>query len=696
MSGDDAEKASPDAPPPPPPPPPHQNSILSKPSDLYKAQKEKLKSKSQPAGGFDETPLPDAPPGYTVKITFIRAFDLPIADLHVNSSDPFVHATLTAAVPQRHKEDPRLTHRTKTCRKTTEPEWNEDWIVANVPASGFVLKCRLYDEDWPDHDDRLGNVTIKIPSLDENWDGFGPEGRIFQVKKRSGSKRAYFVKSISAAFCKNVRLTPRLQIGMEVLGKSDPPHAQMYTVGPTRWVKHFSPMIGRLTGVKVNKDENNDASSIRSDNRKSKKFDFQATQIQLAGPVPPELYHRYVEFRPMIGRMFSSKGVRGTILNTMLHKQHRRIYNYDSHTEVGYFEPCSEEASLQFLRMAHFDEGGRVFTYVITLDGLMRFTETGKEFGIDLLSKHSMHSDVATYVACSGEFFIRRLAHKRHHHQHHQHHRHHHHHHQHSFSSASSASTPTHPPNSPLPNGPPDSPPPRDPKFYQLTIDNDSGTYRPDKSILPLLQEFLEKNFPGLEVRAMRCDDDELKEMKKAQLEIKKKEGPKVKMVLNRSPTGSSFSSDDESRLVDLEADEQGVGVKSKKEGVFDLVQNPAEWREYVRSLRKGKRKGKGKGKGVGNSVAGDGVVGGGEGKGKENEVDGNALGSDDAVEEEKKKGKAGESGEDVKDESVKDGEKMNGNAVSGGSGEDVKDESGKDGEKINGNAVSGGSGSKA
>ena len=59
--------------------------------------------------------------------------------------------------------------------------------------------------------------------------------------------------------------------------------------------------------------------------------------------------------------------------------------------------------------MVHYDEGGRIFTYVLTLDGLLRFTETGKEFGIDLLSKHTMHSDVNIYIACSGEFFVRRL-----------------------------------------------------------------------------------------------------------------------------------------------------------------------------------------------------------------------------------------------------------------------------------------------
>ncbi|GJC99023.1 C2 domain-containing protein [Colletotrichum higginsianum] len=131
--------------------------------------------------------------------------------------------------------------------------------------------------------------------------------------------------------------------------------------------------------------------------------------MQLSGPVPPELYHRYVEFRPMIGLMFAKSGLRGRILNKALHKQHSRVYNFDSSTQYGVFKARSEEAALQFLKLVHFDEGGRIFTYVLTLDGVFRFTETGKEFSIDMLSKHTMHSDVETYIACSGEFFVRRL-----------------------------------------------------------------------------------------------------------------------------------------------------------------------------------------------------------------------------------------------------------------------------------------------
>ena len=253
--------------------------------------------------------------------------------------------------------------------------------------------------------------------------------------------------------------------------------------------------------------------------------------------------------------MFSSSGLRGRILNKALHKQHSRVYTYDKSTEYGSFPACSEDAAMQLLRMAHFDEGGRIFTYVLTLDGLLRFTETGKEFGIDLLSKHTMHSDVATYIACSGEFFIRRLE----------------------RPDATSDPDPdeaTHP-DVPVPGGPPHEAPPNNPSYYQLVIDNDSGTYRPDKSILPLLKQFMERNFPGLGIVTMDCRDDELAKMKKAQQEAKKSEGKPVNMVLNRSPSSSSFSSG-ESALdeMDMMGDE-GPARKSKREKAWEVVAEP-------------------------------------------------------------------------------------------------------------------------
>lgn len=301
---------------------------------------------------------------------------------------------------------------------------------------------------------------------------------------------------------------------------------------------------------------------------------FQANEIQLEGPVPEHLYHRFVEFKNWVGSMFTSKGLRGKVLHKVLHKQHNRIYSFTESTQWGQFKACTEEASLQFLRMAHFDEGGRIFTYVVLLDGMMRFTETGKEFGIDFLSKHTMHSDVSTYIACSGEFFIRRLAspdapeHQGDPHVH----------------------EPTHPSEN-LPGGPPNDAPPAEPKHYQLIIDNDSGTYRPDKSVLPLLQEFLSKNFPGLSVVAMHWEDKELQELKDNQRKIKKKEGKVIKMVQNDSPDSSSISSSDESRLGDLQSDDDGqhhMHFKSKKGMAYDLVADPSRLKDLsLRSSRK-------------------------------------------------------------------------------------------------------------
>ncbi|EPE04170.1 c2 domain-containing protein [Ophiostoma piceae UAMH 11346] len=573
-------------------------------------------------GGYDATPLPkpaDGFPGYTVKFTFVRATNLPVADFDVligkASSDPFVHATLTTDVPTRHPGmEPLMVHRTRTIHKTTEPEWNEDWIVAGIPRSGFRLKCRLYDEDSADHDDRLGNVTVEVGSLTDDWAGVH---QVYDVKKRMGSKRAYLIKAAASAISGG-SITPTLELSIEILGKTDADKGgRVYTVGPTGFVRHFSPMIGRLTKTIVNKDEREDEngrspeqheqheeqeqaqkaqkeqnntlsppgtangrasqdasrasfSSARSGRSvrgldETKKYDFQANEIQLHGPVPEQLYHRYVEFRPIIGRMFSAKGLRGHILNKALHKQHNRVYNYGRTTEYGSFPACSDQASLQFLKLAHFDEGGRIFTYMISIDGIFRFTETGKEFGIDMLSKHSMHSDVATYIAFSGEFFIRRLGRP-------------------ISSSSPNPPTATHPAED-LPGGPPHQSPPHEPGYYQLVIDNDSGTYRPDKTLLPILQSYLEDNFPGLGVVAMHWEDETLGEMKEAQRRIKKHEGPGVQMVLNRNSSSSSISSSDESRLSDLGEHESEQPHKTKKQMAWDLLEDPSRIKDLSSAM---------------------------------------------------------------------------------------------------------------
>jgi hypothetical protein len=254
------------------------------------------------------------------------------------------------------------------------------------------------------------------------------------------------------------------------------------------------------------------------------------------GPVPSELYHRYVEFKPFVAGMFQAQSLRGRILHKALQHQHRRIYNFDRSTLNGTFPHPCHEFSQKFLELVHYGQGGRIFTYVLTLDGQLRFTETGKEFGIDLLSKHTMHSDVSIYIAYSGEFFVRRRMHRRRHH---------------SPSSRPSSHTEIDPT---VEEG--DEPEEvqevsTEPSDYELFIDNDSGTYRPNAEKLPLLREFLVLNFPGLHVTTLDCQQDaeRMGQMKEEQREFKKVQGHLVTYLQQSSASSLSISSSEEEEL---------------------------------------------------------------------------------------------------------------------------------------------------
>ncbi|KAH8731343.1 hypothetical protein GQ44DRAFT_325124 [Phaeosphaeriaceae sp. PMI808] len=489
--------------------------------------------KKGPEGGFDDTPIPRAPPGYIVKFTFHRANNLPLADINTLSADPFIMAELQTSLPTRHHEDPPLIMRTPTVRQNTNPVWDCEWIVANVPASGFNLKCRIYDEDPADHDDRLGNVHVTIGSVNEQWAGI--KDQTYPIRKRMVSKRAFLLRAIAVCFGKVEHMSGTLTVSVEVLGRSqDENGGRAYTIGPQFWIRHYSPLLGRLLGQK----EPNEPGQVskRTGRPKPEKYNFQSNQMQLRGPTPDAMYHRYVEFKPFVKSMFTAKGIRGFILSKALHHQHARVYNFDHATEFKVFqEPC-KQFTQKFLELVHYDQGGRIFTYVLTLDALFRFTETGKEFGIDMLSKHTMHSDVAAYVAFSGEFFIRRLKHPR------------------NSPLDEVGHNQSHPPDD-IEGGPPqEDPHNKDPSYYELIIDNDSGTYRPNAKLLPQLKEFFESNFLGLQIRTLDCqgDAEKMQAMKNEQRERKKQEGDHI--VYTQISRSSSMSSSDEENLDTLEA----------------------------------------------------------------------------------------------------------------------------------------------
>ena len=264
--------------------------------------------------------------------------------------------------------------------------------------------------------------------------------------------------------------------------------------------------------------------------------------------------------------MFTATSLRGRILHRALHHQHNRIYCFDRDTTYGSFPSPSRDLTLKFLDLVHYDKGGRIFTYVLTLDGQWRFTETGKEFGIDLLSKHTMHSDVNIYIAFSGEFFIRRL--KTPH------------------TEGSPEDQPTHPPVE-IEHGPPSQQPPKDPAYYSLIIDNDSGTYRPNAKMLPQLKEFMHHSLPGLKIVTLDCtaDQGKMDKWKTEQRERKKVEGNHKIGV--QPEDNSSLSSSDVEDLDEQENIAGGGNRPGAKEKVLGKVEEPLE---KLKELRKGDR----------------------------------------------------------------------------------------------------------
>lgn len=540
-------------------------------------QKEASKEQKGPAGGFDATPVPHAPTGYTVKITFHRATHLPIADMGKLSSDPYTKAELKTDLLMRHKEDPLLTFRTRTIWKNTEPDWEEDWVLANVPASGFRMKARIYDEDANDSDDRLGNVHVTVNRISDSWPGI--QNRPYDVHYRSGSWRAYALRGLAVCMGKEKHMQGQLYVSVQVLGRTEGTEGgRTYTIGPNHWCKHYSPLLGRIAGSKEPDNQEyhdqHDADDAKRSGQGKKqqlmgkaeaqkqsieghknekkqqsvqRYNFQANQFQLTGPVPADLYHRFVEFKPFIKALFTASGVRGMILSKALHAQHTHVYNFNPDTRYGVLPGPGRDMTLKFLDLCHFDEGGRIHTYVLTTDGLLRFTETGKEFGIDMLSKHTMHSDAGIYIAYSGEFFIRRVRRP-------------------DRNSPAAHVASTHPPDPPaldnqshppgeVAGGPPDAEAPKDPARYELVIDNDSGTYRPNAKLLPQLREFLGKNFLGLKIVTLDCQKDAelMGKMKEEQRERKKKERGERVVYTQASSSRGSVSSSDEERLEQLE-----------------------------------------------------------------------------------------------------------------------------------------------
>jgi len=171
-------------------------------------------------------------------------------------------------------------------------------------------------------------------------------------------------------------------------------------------------------------------------------------------------------------------GPKSATIRTGIRSQHSAIYRKRPHDQSGNIF-CGDS----FFRLLHygFRRGKpRYFTYIIA-DNCMRFSETGAEFSKDFMSKHAMHANCQPEVVYSGEFAILKNTEK---------------------------------------------------GNLFLQIDNNSGTFAPNKAILPKLKQLMEINFPFIEVKALSYDDPEFAECRERMKALQARSGKHWNVII--------------------------------------------------------------------------------------------------------------------------------------------------------------------
>ncbi|KAF7314993.1 C2 domain-containing protein [Mycena indigotica] len=241
---------------------------------------------------------------------------------------------------------------------------------------------------------------------------------------------------------------------------TEDPKASPYTFdGPIRFSRHFSPTVGFLT---------NSTSDDRARLYSTWKMYIKGVQL-FFGDTVQQWNHGYKAAQNIFGPGPSSMAVRSGIMGG-----HRLLYARATTNQFGVIEAGHEILGL--LR------GGTrvkpaVYTYIISAeDDSLRFSETGAAFFVDFASKHALHANCHPCVRYSGEFHPRPAG---------------------GWAAFRESTN----------DGDVE---------WELVVDNNSGTYSPDKTLLPTLKALLEYNFTGMRVYALDREDPELVQSREA------------------------------------------------------------------------------------------------------------------------------------------------------------------------------------
>ncbi|BFZ60406.1 hypothetical protein YB2330_001442 [Saitoella coloradoensis] len=470
---------------------------------------------------------------FNVKIDFVSACNLPVGDFFHGDSDPYIIATI-----YNNDDDDSLTYRTDTVHSSTEPTWNNDWWQVTGVRSGARLELKLEDEDPDKHtDDKLGEGQYMLDNLGALVDEGEKEIEVHIHKRKSNPRILLGTALLGMIHPKRARARAMVKLRITITKAAET--GRLLLLGPRKYSIHRSPLVGRVAGT----TDTDDAPA------------FLAFRLQLLD-VPHDLHFEYTKARPEIVAMFADN-IKGRLIRRAVKSQHDTIYGYDRKTITGRIERDQMAAVLLEMTDCVEDREGRtkdkLFTYAITLDGVLHFTETGSQYMIDHLSKHSMHANAAPVVVCSGEFFIRRRGRE------------------------DIDGEDDHGQGDSEVNVVPEVEEaimenaakvqqkrdidnhqvPLKPKInlskYILVIDNDSGTYMPSADRLPDFQKFLKHNLPGLEVRALGRDDEKLKKWKEEHHERKEEVEPVGLASGGSGSSASSVSSVDDRKEVNVD-----------------------------------------------------------------------------------------------------------------------------------------------
>jgi len=314
---------------------------------------------------------------------------------------------------------------------TLQPVWNEIWRVRNVPSTAS-LKVEVLDKDEGSaSDDFIGRFDI---SLTPGAREVEIEGPILALRKERGK----FWLSISTK-PSTMRLRNEFQFLFD---------------GPPRYTRHFSPTVGLLT---------TNATQTRDDRLYSTwKFTLKGLPLFFRD-VTQGWNKNYAAAQKIFGNGPASLAVRSGI-----QAGHRMLYARLAGNGYGIINNVLDNGTEEPVPLKAVLNAGSgdntyaerikpaVYTYIISaVDDTWRFSETGAAFFVDFASKHALHANCAQAVRYSGEFHPRPVG---------------------GWENFNDSIA-------------------DEDVDWELVVDNNSGTYAPDKMMLPTVKECLEANF---------------------------------------------------------------------------------------------------------------------------------------------------------------------------------------------------------